>query len=90
MPQDNCSKPGESSVCLFSEKSADRAVKRTFAILGVDVDDPKQVAEFQEDLRFGSMMRKIANRGVLAIIGAVCIGLAAATWAGIVKVVNGQ
>ena len=32
---------------------ADKSVKKVFAILGVDIDDPQQVEEFREDLRFG-------------------------------------
>ena len=33
------------------QDAADRAVKKVFAILGVDVDKPESVEEFREDLR---------------------------------------
>jgi hypothetical protein len=32
---------------------ADRAVRKTFAILGVNIDNPESVEEFRQDLRFG-------------------------------------
>jgi hypothetical protein len=40
---------------------ADRAVRKTFAILGVNVDNPESVEEFRQDLRFGKQLRKIAS-----------------------------
>ena len=38
------------------QEAADRAVKKVFAILGVDVDKPDSVEEFREDLRFGKRL----------------------------------
>lgn len=52
---------------------ADRAVKKTFAILGVDIDKPESVEEFRQDLRFGKRLRKIADHGTLAFFGAVAV-----------------
>ncbi len=72
------------------QDAADRAVKKVFAILGVDVDKPESVEEFREDLRFGKRMRKAADRGWLALIGVITAGLAAATWAGIVSNIKGH
>ena len=71
------------------QEAADRAVKKVFAILGVDVDKPESVEEFREDLRFGRKMRKAADHGFLALVGLVVIGLGAAVWAGIVSKVGG-
>lgn len=62
---------------------ADKAVKKTFAILGVDIDKPESVEEFRQDLRFGKRLRKLADHGGLAFAAAVAIALAAAIWAGI-------
>lgn len=62
---------------------ADRAVKKTFAILGVDIDKPESVEEFRQDLRFGKKLRKLADHGSLAFAAAVAIAIAAAIWAGI-------
>ena len=72
------------------QEAADRAVKKVFAILGVDVDKPESVEEFREDLRFGKRMRRAADHGLLALVGLVVIGLGAAVWAGIVSKVGGS
>lgn len=75
--------------CAYSERMsedvAEHAVKKVFAILGVDIDRPESVEEFREDLRFGKRMRKIADHGTLALFGVFAAGLAAALWAGIVS-----
>lgn len=65
------------------EDVADRAVRKVFAILGVDIDKPDSVSEFQADIRFGRSMRKAADHGILAFIGIVAVAVAAALWAGI-------
>ena len=80
-----CSIPQD---CHHADIAADRAVKKVFAILGVDVDRPESVAEFQEDLRFGRKMRRAADHGQLAFIGALTVAMAAALWAGVVKSVS--
>lgn len=72
-----------------SENAADSAVKKVFAILGVDIDRPESVEEFRADLRFGRKLRKIADQGTLAFIGVVAAALAAAVWAGIVSNISG-
>lgn len=74
---------------VVSARAADRAVKKVFAILGVDVDRPESVEEFRADLRFGRKLRKIADHGTLAFIGVVAAALAAAVWAGILSNVSG-
>jgi hypothetical protein len=75
--------------CAYSERmsedAAELAVKKVFAILGVDIDRPESVEEFREDLRFGKRMRKIADHGTLAFFGVVAAAFAAAVWAGIVS-----
>jgi hypothetical protein len=69
---------------------ADRAVKKTFAILGVDIDKPESVEEFRQDLRFGKRLRKIADHGTLAFFGAVAVAVAAAIWIGITQSIKGD
>jgi hypothetical protein len=64
---------------------ADKAVKKTFAILGVNVDDPASIEEFRQDLRFGKRLRKLADHGGLAFAAAVSIAIAAAIWAGVAE-----
>ena len=71
------------------QEAADRAVKKVFGILGVDVDRPESVEEFREDLRFGKRMRRAADQGFLALVGLICVGLGAAVWAGIVSKAKG-
>lgn len=68
---------------------ADKAVKKTFAILGVDIDDPKSIEEFREDLRFGKRLRKAADHGFLAFAGAIAAAVAAAIWIGATHVLRG-
>lgn len=72
-----------------SAEAADRAMKKVFAILGVDADRPESVEEFRADLRFVRKLRKIADHGTLAFIGVVAAALAAAVWAGIVSSISG-
>jgi len=75
--------------CAYSERmsedAAEHAVKKVFAILGVDIDRPESVEEFREDLRFGRRLRKVADHGLLAFFGVVAAAFAAAVWAGIVS-----
>lgn len=71
--------------CPQASQAADAAVKKVFAILGVDIDKPESVEEFREDLRFGKKLRRVADHSILALFGVVITGLAAAVWAGIVQ-----
>lgn len=71
--------------CPHVAEAADNAVKKVFAILGVDVDVPREVEQFRENLRFGASMRRAADKGMLAIIGAIAVGAMAALWAGVVS-----
>lgn len=56
---DNVSTDG----CKFANQAAEDAVHKTFAILGVNIDDPKQVSAFQDDLRFNSKLRRYMDHG---------------------------
>jgi hypothetical protein len=76
--------------CKYSKRAAREAVKETFAILGVDVSDPKQVAEFQQDLRFGRSMRCLANKGLMAAFAAICVAMVAALGVGVASRINGH
>lgn len=71
------------------QEAADRAVKKVFAILGVDVDKPESVENFREDLRFGRKLRKAADHGFLAFVGLIVVAVGAALWAGVVSKING-
>lgn len=75
--------------CPHAQESADRAVKKVFAILGVDVDDPEKVEEFRMDLRFGRSLRRAADKGVMVMVGIVATAMLAALWAGVVAKITG-
>ena len=75
--------------CGYAAEAAEIAVKRAFAILGVDIDKPESVEEFREDLRFGKRLRKGADHGFLAFVAILTTGIAAALWAGITSKVTG-
>lgn len=85
----SCDAADEGVRCAYSERmsegAAENAVKKVFAILGVDIERPESVEEFREDLRFGKRMRKVADHGTLAFFGVVAAAFAAAVWAGIVS-----
>lgn len=82
--------PEQMDQCPHAKESAELAVKKVFAILGVDIDVPKEVEEFRENLRFGATMRRASDRGMLAIVGAIAVAAMAALWAGIVQKVGGH
>lgn len=60
--------PDSRKRCDLATDAANKAVKSTFAILGVDVDEPKEVEEFRKSLRFGDSMRRAADKGWLTFI----------------------
>ena len=68
-----------------SEESADKAVKKVFAILGVDINKPESVEEFREDLRFGKKLRKLADHGVFVLVALLFTGLAWAALDGMIS-----
>lgn len=76
--------------CPHAAASAELAVKRVFAILGVDIDIPKDVEEFRENLRFGATMRKAVDKGMFAVAGTIAVAMMAALWAGIVSQIKGH
>ena len=87
MAHNECSMPAD---CPHAEAAAESAVKKVFAILGVDVDTPKEVEEFRANLRFGAGLRRAADKGALAIIGAVAVAFLAALWGGIIGKLGGH
>ena len=84
---DNCA--SSLHACAHAKDSAESAVRKVFAILGVDIDDPEKVEEFRMDLRFGRSMRKAADRGFIAIVGMAAMAIGAALWVGITTGIRG-
>lgn len=81
---------GSPDHCPQVQQAAEDAVRKVFAILGVDVDVPKEVEEFRENLHFGASMRRAADKGMLTIIGVLVTAMLAALWAGIVSKIGGH
>ena len=81
---------GSPDHCPQVQQAAEDAVRKVFAILGVDVDVPKEVEEFRENLRFGASMRRAADKGMLTIIGVLVTAMLAALWAGVVSKIGGH
>lgn len=65
------------------EEAVSCAVKKVFAILGVDIDKPESVETFREDLRFGRRMRLAANHSFLAFVGVLTVGFMSSVWFGL-------
>jgi len=65
---------------LIAERAVDMAVHRAFVHLGVDVDDPKDLQRFRDDLRFGGVFRNAAMKGFFAILAAICGGIGLSIW----------
>jgi len=66
-----------------AEWAANRAVEKTFKYFGVDVNDPRQVAKFQDDFRFALQTRSRVDKVLMAALGVMGGGLAIALWNGI-------
>lgn len=81
----NCESKNECSALAreFAEHAAEKAVKKTFAILGVDVEDPQALEDFREDLRFGKRMRRAADKGFMTAVAVLTGALMVAMWAGV-------
>jgi hypothetical protein len=90
MPEEKQGCSGSIEHCPQVQQAAEDAVRKVFAILGVDVDVPKEVEEFRENLRFGASMRRAADKGMLTIIGVLATATLAALWAGIVSKITGS
>ena len=69
--EDVCSGPPSEDTCKYSEKAADEAVRKVFAIMGVNVDDPESVESFRDSLRFGKAMHQAASKGACAFVSAL-------------------
>ena len=85
---EDCSESQEAFCSMWervSEESADKAVKKVFAILGVDINKPESVEEFREDLRFGKKLRKLADHGVFVLVALLFTGFAWAALDGVIS-----
>ena len=88
-PDEEYRGPDRRTRCEHADDAAEKAVKKTFAILGVDIDRPEQIREFQDSLRFGDRLRKAADKGLFAFIVGLMGIFVAALWAGFKLKVSG-
>lgn len=88
-PPAQCPWPPDGVRCRLAEDAADAAsdaaVKKTFAILGVDIDDPAQVESFRHGLRVGQTISRALDKGILVAAGVITAGLMAALWLGLLE-----
>ena len=69
--------PGEEALI---NRAATRAVELVFANIGVDVNDPKDLQRFRDDLRFGAMIRTASQKGMFAALTAIVTAVVGAVW----------
>lgn len=69
--------PGEDALI---NRAATRAVELVFANIGVDVNDPKDLQRFRDDLRFGAMIRTASQKGMIAALTAIVTAVVGAVW----------
>ncbi|MDE2344433.1 MAG: hypothetical protein KGL63_13785 [Betaproteobacteria bacterium] len=72
------------------EAVAELAVKKVFAILGVDIDQPKEVEQFRENLRFAGTARRMMDKGIMAVAALIAVGAVMAMWAGVQQIMRGR
>lgn len=73
----------------FASQVAQEAVERTFFIIGVDVNEPKDVEEFRKSLRFADKMRKAADKSFITLVVVITGIVAAALFTGLGITING-
>ena len=71
------------SDCQEPRMAARHAVQEVFAIMGVDIYNPKEVANFQDSLRFGGAMLKLANKSMAAMVTTIAVLLVGSMVVGI-------
>jgi hypothetical protein len=64
----------------ITDQFLDMAIKKTFAHLGVNIDDPKDLQIFRDDLRFGGVFRSAATKSFYALLAAIFGGIGLSIW----------
>lgn len=85
-----CTPRQDDERCRYAEEAADRAVEKTFARLGVDVNNPSELKKFQDSLRFGEKLLNMADKGMITAIVTGVGMLMAALFLGIKAKIMGQ
>lgn len=70
------------------------AVEQTMLKLGVDISNPEEIIQLQQDFQHLRKWRKTVNqiesKSILTIIGIFVTGVASAVWLGFQKLVTGE
>lgn len=69
----SCPAPG----CRLPEAAADAAVKKVFAIFGVNIDDPQQVQQLQDLLRFLATAKRTIS---VVLVGSMTVATGSLTY----------
>lgn len=86
-PERRMNREEEEHIAVLAAKAA---TKEVFSALGVDVNDPKQMEEFREDLRFGGRLRRAADKGFLAAVTMMVGVVMTLLWYGIQAAFKGH
>jgi uncharacterized coiled-coil protein SlyX len=70
----------EESEMRVAHQVVDMAVSKAFSHMGVDVNDPKSLTTFRDNLTFGGLFRDAATKGFYAMMAAVCGGIGLSIW----------
>lgn len=72
----------------LAKQAADQAVRKVFAMLGVNMDDAESVEEFRRDIRFGGVLRRAADKGWTALIVTFVAAMLGALWLGVQSLIH--
>ncbi len=61
----------EISEMKVAHVAVDMAVKQAFTYMGVDVNDPKQIQAFRDDVTFGGLLKDAARKSFYAMLAAI-------------------
>jgi len=61
----------EDSELKVAHQAVDMAVKKAFAYMGVDVNDPQQIQNFRDDITFGGLIKDAAKKSFYAMLATI-------------------
>lgn len=70
----------EASEMKIAHHAVDLAVRRAFGHMGVDIDNPKDLQTFRDDIRFGGVFRSAATKSFFALVAALFGGIGLSIW----------
>lgn len=74
---------------VLAEEVAEATIRRTFTMLGVDIDDPDEIRHFQANMawvfRFRRLSEKVGATIILTVVTAATGGILTLVWDSISK-----